>query len=159
MGKSIRNLEFLDRNANPRLYQFRGFAKRIPVPKPGNKKGGGRGRGSKGPGVGAHSGTSINKSHRFPPGTVALREIRKFQKNGELIIPREPFHRVIREITHDYKADIRHTGSAINATQEAGEQYLTGLMEDTVLCAIHAKRVTIQPKDIQLARRIRGERA
>jgi histone H3 len=76
----------------------------------------------------------VKKPHRYRPGTVALREIRKYQKSTELLIRKLPF-------------------------QEAAEAYLVGLFEDTNLCAIHAKRVTIMPKDIQLARRIRGERA
>ena len=64
----------------------------------------------------------------------------------------------MREISQDFKADLRWQGSAINALQEAAEAYLVGLFEDVNLSAIHAKRVTIMPKDILLARRIRGER-
>ncbi|ONM17638.1 Histone H3.2 [Zea mays] len=78
----------------------------------------------------------VKKPHRFRPGTVAL-----------------------REIAQDFKTDLRFQSSAVAALQEAAEAYLVGLFEDTNLCAIHAKRVTIMPKDIQLARRIRGERA
>ena len=58
----------------------------------------------------------------------------------------------------EYKSDLRFQSQAILALQEATESYLVGLFEDTNLCAIHAKRVTIMPKDLQLARRIRGER-
>ncbi|CAI6374394.1 unnamed protein product [Macrosiphum euphorbiae] len=65
----------------------------------------------------------------------------------------------LREIAQDFKTDLRFQSSAVMALQEASEAYLVGLFEDTNLCAIHAKRVTIMPKDIQLARRIRGERA
>ncbi|KAI0559515.1 histone H3 [Gracilaria domingensis] len=72
---------------------------------------------------------------------------------------RTPFQRLVREIAQDYKSDLRFQGSAVLALQEASEAYLVGLFEDTNLCAIHAKRVTIMPKDVQLARRIRGERA
>lgn len=100
----------------------------------------------------------IKKPHRFKPGTVALREIRKYQKSTELLIRKLPFQRLVREIAQDFKTDLRFQGSAIAALQEAAEAYLVGLFEDTNLCAIHAKRVTIMPKDIQLARRIRGER-
>ena len=93
------------------------------------------------------------------PGTVALREIRKYQKSTELLIRKLPFQRVVRETAIEYKADLRFQTSAVLALQESAEAYLVGLFEDTNLCAIHAKRVTIMPKDIQLARRIRGERA
>ncbi|KAJ8009754.1 hypothetical protein DPEC_G00094810 [Dallia pectoralis] len=93
------------------------------------------------------------------PGTVALREIRRYQKSTELLIRKLPFQRLVREIAQDFKTDLRFQSSAVMALQEASEAYLVGLFEDTNLCAIHAKRVTIMPKDIQLARRIRGERA
>jgi len=92
-------------------------------------------------------------------GTVALREIRRYQKSTELLIRKLPFQRLVREIAQDFKTDLRFQSAAIGALQEASEAYLVGLFEDTNLCAIHAKRVTIMPKDIQLARRIRGERA
>ena len=101
----------------------------------------------------------IKKPHRFRPGTVALREIRKFQKSTELLIRKLPFQRLVREIATEYKSDLRFQSQAILALQEAAEAYMVGLFEDTNLCAIHAKRVTIMPKDIQLARRIRGERS
>ncbi|XP_066361337.1 histone H3.2-like [Miscanthus floridulus] len=101
----------------------------------------------------------MKKPHRFRPGTVALREIYKYQKSTELLIRKLPFQRLVREIAQDFKTDLRFQSSAVAALQEAAEAYLVGLFEDTNLCAIHAKRVTIMPKDIQLARRIRGERA
>lgn len=101
----------------------------------------------------------VKKAHRYRPGTVALREIRKYQKSTELLIRKLPFQRLVREIAQDYKADLRFQSHAVLALQEAAEAYLVGLFEDTNLCAIHARRVTIMPKDIQLARRIRGERA
>ncbi|GFQ95304.1 histone H3.3 type 1, partial [Trichonephila clavata] len=75
---------------------------------------------------------------------------------GKVLLPLE---RLVREIAQDFKTDLRFQSAAIGALQEASESYLVGLFEDTNLCAIHAKRVTIMPKDIQLARRIRGERA
>lgn len=99
------------------------------------------------------------KPNRYRPGTVALREIRRYQKSTELLIRKLPFQRLVREIAQDFKTDLRFQSSAVMALQEASEAYLVGLSEDTNLCAIHAKRVTIMPKDIQLARRIRGERA
>ena len=100
----------------------------------------------------------VKKPHRFRPGTVALREIRKFQKSTELLLRKLPFQRIVREIAQEYKSDLRFQSQAVLALQEATEAYMVGLFEDTNLCAIHAKRVTIMPKDIQLARRIRGER-
>ncbi len=100
----------------------------------------------------------VKKPHRYRPGTVALREIRRYQKNTDLLIRKLPFQRLVREIAQDFKNDLRFQGTAILALQEAAESYLVSLFEDTNLCAIHGKRVTIMPKDIQLARRLRGER-
>ena len=102
---------------------------------------------------------AVKKPRRFRPGTVALREIRRYQKTTELLIRKMPFQRLVREISQDYKTDLRFQSSSIYALQEASEAYLVGLFEDTNLCAIHAKRVTIMPKELQLARRIRGERS
>ena len=102
--------------------------------------------------------TGVKKPHRYRPGTVALREIRRYQKSTELLIRKMPFNRLVREIAQDFKTDLRFQASAIGALQEAAEAYLVGLFEDSNLCAIHAKRVTIMPKDIQLAMRIRGEK-
>lgn len=96
---------------------------------------------------------------RWRPGTIAIREIRKYQKSTELLIRKIPFQRLVREIAQDFKTDLRFQTSAILALQEASEAYLVGLFEDSNLCAIHARRVTVMPKDMQLARRIRGERA
>merc|ERR1712091_706511 len=101
----------------------------------------------------------VKKPHRFRPGTVALREIRRFQKSTELLIRKLPFRRLVREIASEYRSELRFQSSAVLALQEASEAYMVGLFEDTNLCAIHAKRVTIMPKDMQLARRIRGERS
>ena len=95
---------------------------------------------------------------RYRPGTVALREIRRFQKSTELLIRKLPFQRLVREIAQEIRPDMRFQSSALGCLQEAAESYLVALFEDTILCAIHAGRVTIRPKDIQLARRIRGER-
>ena len=97
---------------------------------------------------------------RFHPGTVALREIRKYQKSTQLLIHKMPFQRLVREIMADFSTNtaLRIKGTALEALQDATEAYLVGLFEDTNLCALHAKRVTIQPRDMQLARRLRGER-
>ncbi|KAJ7590946.1 histone H3 [Mycena floridula] len=104
------------------------------------------------------------KKRRFRPGTVALREIRKYQKSTDLLIRKLPFSRLVREISQDMTTDLngqhdaglRWQSSALQALQEATEAYLVHLFEDANLCAIHAKRVTIMQRDIQLARRIRG---
>ena len=105
------------------------------------------------------TGGGVKKPHRYRPGTVALREIRKYQKSTELLIRKIPFQRLVREIAQEFKTDLRFQSTAVLALQEASEAYLVGLFEDTNLCAIHAQRVTIMPKDMQLARRVRGERA
>jgi histone H3 len=76
-----------------------------------------------------------------------------------LLIPRLPFQRLVREIAQDFKHDLRFQSSAVAALQEASEGYLVSLFEDANLCALHAKRVTVMPRDMELARRIRGERA
>ena len=99
------------------------------------------------------------RAKKFRPGTTALKEIRHFQKSTALLIRKLPFQRLVREIAQDFKTDLRFQQAAIKALKEAAEAYLVGLFEDANLSAIHVKRVTIMPKDIQLARRIRGERA
>ena len=96
--------------------------------------------------------------HRYQSGTVALREIRRYQKSTELLIHKLPFQRLVREILQGYSVGYRVTLAMMMALQEAAEAYLVQLLEDSNLCAIHAKHITIQPKDIQLARRIHGER-
>ena len=102
--------------------------------------------------------THVKQVRRHRPGARALQEIRRYQANSNLLIRRLPFQRLVREIVQDINPKIRLQSHALAAIQEASEAYLVGLFEDTNLCAIHAKRVTIMPKDIQLARRIRGER-
>jgi histone H3 len=101
----------------------------------------------------------VKKPHRFRPGTVAIREIRKYQRSTNLLIRKLPFQRLVKNIASDVKADVRFQSSAVLALQEAVESYLVGLFEDTNLCAIHARRVTIMIRDIKLARRIRGEKS
>eukprot|EP01036_Dinobryon_divergens_P030341 gene30341-39570_t len=94
---------------------------------------------------------------RYRPGEKALREIRFYQKNTDLLIRKLPFARLVREVqTYFYRKEFRWQASAMLALQEAAEAHLVGLFEDANLCTIHARRVTIMPKDIQLARRIRG---
>ena len=101
----------------------------------------------------------VKKPHRFRPGTVAMREIRKYQKSTELLIRKTPFSRLVREVAQDYKADLKFQGSAILALQESAESFLVTQFEDANLCAIHAKRQTIMPKDMILALRIRTGQA
>ena len=96
--------------------------------------------------------------HRYWPGTVALREIRRYQKSTELLIRKLPFQHLVREILQGYGVGYRVTRAMMMALQEAAEAYLVQLLEDSNLCAIHVKHITIQPKDMQLARRIHGER-
>ena len=102
--------------------------------------------------------TANNTMNRYRPGCLALQEIRHYQKRTNLLIRKLPFQRLIRELTQKFKVDVRFQSSALMALQEAAEAYLVRLFEDTNLCAIHTKRVTLMPKDIQLARRIRGKR-
>ena len=101
----------------------------------------------------------IKKPHQYRSGTVALREIRRYQKSTKLLIQKLPFAWLVWEIAQDFKVDLKFQSSAIVALQEVSEAYLVGLFDDTNLCSIHAKRITIFPKDLQLARRIRGKQA
>ena len=108
----------------------------------------------------------VKKRYRYRPGTVALKQIRQYQKSTELLIRKLPFQHLVREISGDHKVitsplcgKVRFQSVAVMALQEAAEAYLVGLFEDTNLCTIHARRVTIMHKDIQLARRIRGKSA
>lgn len=137
--------------------------KRLPVPSATGK---GIGKGKKAPPTAAlrqmkKPVKTINgkpKPRRHRPGTVALREIRRYQKSTELLIRKLPFQRLVRELARVKMPDVRFQSSAVEALQEAAESYLVGLLEDTNLAAIHAKRVTIMPKDMQLTTRIRGDK-
>ncbi|KAJ5475909.1 hypothetical protein N7475_001638 [Penicillium sp. IBT 31633x] len=105
--------------------------------------------------------TPTGRRRRYRPGTVALKEIRRYQRSYDLLIAKLPFARLVREVAldllpADVGSELRWQSHAIQALQEAAEAFLVHLFEDTNLCAIHAKRVTIMQKDIQLARRIRG---
>ena len=102
--------------------------------------------------------SGAKKTHRWRPGTVALREVRKYQKGTELLIRKAPFQRLVRELAATQKDGLRFQGTAVLAIQEATESYMTGLLSDTNLCAVHARRVTIMSRDLKLARRLRGER-
>lgn len=97
------------------------------------------------------------KAHRFRPGTVALREIRRHQRSTELLIRKLPFQRLVREIAADFRGDLRFQGKAVLALQDASEAYLIALFEDVQAAAVHAKRVTIQVKDVALAMKLHKE--
>ena len=105
-----------------------------------------------------HVGCKERRPRQYRPGTIALREIRRYQKTSELLIRQMPFQRLVREIAQKNNPYLRFQSGAILALQESTEAYLVGLFEDTNMCAIHAKRVTIMLKDMQLAWQIRGER-
>jgi histone H3 len=100
----------------------------------------------------------MKKPHRYHSGTIAIHEICKYQKNTDLLIRKATFQHLVKEIATDLKSDSRMQRTAALALQEASEVYLVFLFEDSNECAIHAKHVTIMPKDIQLAQRIRGEK-
>lgn len=100
----------------------------------------------------------VKKPRRYRPGTVALREIRKYQRQTNTLIPKATFQRLVRELCErDIKSCLHFTSTAMLALQEAAEAYLIELLGDSQLCAIHANRVGIQPKDIVLTRKLRGE--
>jgi histone H3 len=99
----------------------------------------------------------VRKPHRFRPGTVALRQIRKYQKSTDLLIRKLPFQRLVREVAQKMDPTLRFQSTAVLALQEAAESFLVTMFEDVNVCAIHAGRVTIQPKDMYLWNRmIRG---
>ena len=99
----------------------------------------------------------VKRKFRFRPGTVALREIKRYQKSTDHLLPRAPFQRLVRSVAIGIDGTLRFQSHALFALQEAAEAYLTALFEDANLCAIHAHRVTVMKKDLDLARRIRGE--
>ena len=108
---------------------------------------------------------------RMSRRVIWLQEIRHYQRTVEPIIPRLPFQRLVKEIAQNYKVERKHSfdvrifttisdrwqSIALEALRCASEHYIVGLFEDSNLCAIHARRVTLMVRDIQLARRLRGE--
>jgi len=98
----------------------------------------------------------FKRPHRFRPGTVALREIRRYQKSTDLLLRKKGFQRLVREISHAHVQNGRFQTAAMALLQEASEAYLIGLLDDAYTCAHHAKRVTLMPRDLKLAARIRG---
>ena len=106
----------------------------------------------------------IKKPHRYCPGLLALHEIHRYQQSTESLIRRTPFNKLIKEISQKYRicpngpgipsVQVYFQSTALAALQQAAENYLVGLFEDVNLLAVHAKRVTVMPRDIQLALRI-----
>ena len=106
----------------------------------------------------ASGSTGAKKSFRWRPGTVALREVRRLQKSTDLLIAKAPFSRLVREVAETHKAGLRFQASAVAAIQEATEAFVVSLLSDANLAALHSGRVTAMPRDLQLVRRLRGER-
>ena len=98
-----------------------------------------------------------DKTMKMKRGLKALKDIKKYQSNTEMLIRRLPFQKVVKEIVQKVREDLRWQSTAVLALQEAGETFLVGLLEQSNLCMIHAKRITIMPKDVQLVRCIRGD--
>lgn len=98
------------------------------------------------------------RRHRFHPGTVALREIRRYQKSTDLLMRKLPFQRLVREIAEETRSEQRFQASALAALQEASEAYLVELLEDANVVTIHAKRVTVMGKDLLVVKRLRGSK-
>ncbi|GKT34343.1 Histone H3/CENP-A like protein [Aduncisulcus paluster] len=104
--------------------------------------------------AGVKGGSTGGLSRKFKPGTVAIREIKKFQKSTDLLMRKAPFQRLVRAIAVGIRSDLRFQAQALAALQEASESYLVSMFEDTNLCALHTNRVTIMDKDVDLARRL-----
>ncbi|XP_028928067.1 histone H3-like centromeric protein A isoform X1 [Ornithorhynchus anatinus] len=102
--------------------------------------------------------TPSPRRRRYRPGKQVLKEIRRLQKSTNLLLRKTPFARLVREVCLSYTrgVDFRWQSQALLALQEAAEAFLVHLFEDSYLCSLHARRVTLFPRDIQLARRIRG---
>jgi histone H3 len=100
----------------------------------------------------------VRKPHRWCPGTLAAREIRKFQKTTDILIRKAPFQRLLREIVQDMsrKSDLRMQSTALLALQEAAEYFMVDVFNNTNLCLQHSKHKTIMHKDLVLAFCIQG---
>jgi histone H3/H4 len=113
---------------------------------------------SRGPLAGPGSKSGVKRKHRFRSGTVALRDIRKAQASGDLLLARAPFRRVVREVAAELRGmndDLRFQEDAMDALQEALEQYTIDLFQVTNKLAIHSGRPSILLRDFQLAVDIR----
>lgn len=109
---------------------------------------------------GKHLAGGVKIKPRAKPGVNVLKEIKKYQKSSNLLIPRLPFHRLVREITHNVapESQMRYQVAALEALQDAAEHYITRLFEDSYLCTIHAKRVTLFASDMALCQRLQERR-
>ncbi len=105
----------------------------------------------------AISKTQDGKKRRYKPGTVTLRTIKKLQKGTNQLLQKAPVQRSIRRIAKEFDPTCRMTPDALFAIQEATEAYIISVMEDCQMCAVHAKRVSVQRADMILARKIRGD--
>lgn len=94
---------------------------------------------------------------KFKPGSIALREIRKYQKSSDLLIRKRPFQRLVRHLV-SFNSELRFQSAALVIFQEAAENFLISLLEDAYRCAVHAKRVTLLPRDIILIYKIKYAR-
>eukprot|EP00477_Mikrocytos_mackini_P000003 GAHX01000003.1.p1 GENE.GAHX01000003.1~~GAHX01000003.1.p1 ORF type:complete len:140 (-),score=20.46 GAHX01000003.1:34-453(-) len=98
----------------------------------------------------------VKKPHRFKPGTVALREVRRYQKTTECLTRKLPFQRLVRDCAHMFKSELRFQKVALECLQTAMELWVSTVLDDAQCYCIHAKRVTLQAKDIDLAIKIIG---
>lgn len=98
----------------------------------------------------------VKKPHRYKPGTVALREIRKYQRNTDHLIQKLPLQKLVKEVIQDFKTDVRISRAAYVSIQDAVEAHVVGMLEFANRAAIHAKRVTVMPRDLKLARLVRN---
>ena len=124
------------------------------VAKTAKKSGGKKAKKAAAPGAAG----AAKRKIRFRPGTVALRQIKKLQRGTELLLRKAPFQRLVRAAASGHKEGLRWAASAVAALQEATESLVIGLLGDSNLLALHARRVTVLNRDVQLARRLRGER-
>ena len=111
--------------------------------------------------TGIHSGKSRPRKRRYRPGTVALREIMKYQKATELLIRKISFQRLVREVSQQVCLDlgrdpVRYQSTAILALQKASEDFLVRMFAQVQDIAICGKVITIQEKHIQLWKRLFG---
>jgi len=103
----------------------------------------------------APSNKGIKHTKKWRPGTVALREIRRYQKSVDLLLARKPFQMLVRQIAQECKANVRFQFGALLALQEAAEMHIVLLFEDAMSAAIHGGRVTLMRNDVHLAKRLR----
>lgn len=105
-----------------------------------------------GMGAGEGGGGTTKKKRKWRSGTVAFRQIKKAQKSTELLIKKLPFKRLVREIAADFKDDARFTANAFVALQEGAEEFLVERLRDAQSIRSHHDKITLMPKDMDLAR-------